>query len=176
MKILLIDNPISTGSLTLGAVTDYDVIVIGGKQFTTGQLLDKNIIAAKDVVLYPSLFKEEGKFIVKAGQSIGRVFSYLKPDSKSNPTGKIVLQFEREYNKYFWLKDDRAVSQQALKDQGTKTVEQEIKEEAEKAIRENDPVSFYLKKFGLPTLLIGGGIYLVATFGKEFIAGKLKNT
>jgi hypothetical protein len=174
MKVLLIDNPISTKSLTLGAVADYDIIVISGKQYTANQLVDKNIIAAKDVTVYPSLFKDDGKFTIKAGQSIGRVISYLLATSSSNPTGKIALMFETAYGKYFWLKDDRAISQQALKDQGTKTVDQEVKEEVQKAEKDNDPVGYYLKKFGLPALLIGGSIYLAATFGKEFISGKLK--
>lgn len=163
-----------SGVRQFGAVSDYDFITIGGKQYSANQIVDKQIIASRDVTLYPSLFKDDGKFTVKAGQTIGTVFSYLLPSSKSNPTGKVVLQFERGYNNFYWLKDDNAVSQAALKDQGTLTVAQEVKIEQEKAEKESDPVGYYLKKFGLPALLIGGGIYLAATFGKQFLASKLK--
>lgn len=157
----------------LGAVADYDIITIGGKQYSANQVVDKQIVASKDVTLYPSLFKEDGKFTVKAGQTIGTVFSYLLPSAKSNPTGRVVLQFERGYNQYYWLKDDRAVSTVALKDQGSLTLTDERKAEAEKLEKENDAVGYYLKKYGLPVLLIGGGIYLAATYGKAFITAKL---
>lgn len=159
--------------LGLGAVEDYDYITISGKQYTANQLLGKEVIASKDVTLYPSLFSDSGKFIVKQGQSIGKVFSYLKPSNKSNPTGKVVLIFERGYNVNYYLKDDNAVSTQALKDQGTLTVEQELKAQEEAAKRDADPIGYYLKKFGLPLLLIGGSIYLASSYGKEVIKAKL---
>ena len=174
MTTILGTGPLKAHSLAhaLAGVNDYDIIIIGGKQFSANQLVDKNVVASKDVTLYPSLYNDAGKFTVKAGQSIGRVFSYLRPDNKSNPTGKVVLQFETTYNKFFWLKDDRAVSQQALTDQGVKTVQQEVKEEAEKAAKDADPVGYYLKKFGLPVLAIGSAVYLAATYGKAYIMKK----
>lgn len=158
----------------LGAVSDYDIITIGGQRYSANQIVDKQIIASRDVTLYPSLFKDDGKFLVKAGQAIGTVFSYLLPSSKNNPTGKVALQFERGYNQFYWLKDDNAVSQAALKDQGALTLTQEIKQENEALAKAADPVGYYLKKYGLPVLLIGGGIYLAATYGKAFITAKLK--
>jgi len=94
----------------LGAVADYDIITIGGQKYSANQIVDKQIIATRDVTLYPFLFKDDGKFTVKAGQAIGTVFSYLLPSAASNPTGKVVLQFERGYNNFYWLKDDNAVS------------------------------------------------------------------
>lgn len=160
----------------MGAVIDYDVIVIGGKQYSANQLLDKNIIAESDVMLYPSLFKDDGKFLVKKSQSIGKVISYLNSVSKNNPTGKVVLQFERMVNgsrQYFWLKDDKAVSTTALAEQGTKTVQQEVKEEADKAEKENDPIFYYLKKVGKPVLFWGAGLYIGGIVLRElFSIGK----
>lgn len=157
----------------LGAVSDYDVITIGGQKYSANQIVDKQIIASRDVVLYPSLHKDDGKFTVKAGQAIGTAFSYLLPSSANNPTGKVALMFERGYNNFYWLKDDSAVSQAALKDQGTLTLKEEIKKENEALEKEADPIGYYLKKYGLPVLLIGGGIYLAATYGKAFITAKL---
>jgi hypothetical protein len=157
----------------IGAVADSTIIVIGGVSYTANQVLDKTIIATKDVWLYPSLYREDGKFMVKAGQTIGKTFSWLGPESKSNPTGKVVLMFERGYNQYFWLKDDRAVSQVALKDQGTLTVKEQVKQEQEAAAKEDSPIAYYIKKYGLPVLLIGGGIYLAANYGKTILQAKL---
>jgi len=71
------------------------------------------------------------------------------------------------------LKDDNAISTQALKSQGILTVKQELAEQEAAAKREADPIGYYLKKFGLPVLLIGGGIYLASTYGKAVIKAKL---
>lgn len=167
-------SPVGEGlGMRLGAVSDYDIITIGGQRYSANQIVDKQIIASRDVTLYPNLHKDDGKFTVKAGQAIGTVFSYLLPSSGSNPTGKVALQFERGYNQFYWLKDDNAISQAALKDQGTLTLSEEVKKENEAAAIEADPVGYYLKKYGLPVLLIGGGIYLAATYGKAFITAKL---
>lgn len=157
----------------LGAVSDFDIITIGGQKYSANQIVDKQIIANRDVTLYPNLHKDDGKFTVKQGQVIGTVFSYLLPSATGNPTGKVVLQFERGYNQFYWLKDDSAVSQTALKDTGTLTLTDELKQEEEEKQKQADPVGYYLKKYGLPVLLIGGGIYLAATFGKAFITAKL---
>lgn len=158
----------------LSGALDYDLITIAGKQYSANQIVDKTIVASRDVTLYPSLFSDAGKFTVKAGQAIGKVFSFLLPSSKSNPTGKVVLQFEREYNKYYWLKDDNAISVPALRDQGTVTLKDELAQEAEEEKRQNDPISYYIEKYGFKVLLIGGAIYLAATFGKEFLKNKMQ--
>lgn len=164
------------GSFKLGALVNYDILTVGGEQYSANQLLDKNIVAKTDVMLYPSLFKDDGKFLVKKGQSIGKAFSYLTPTSKNNPTGRVVLQFERSVNgtyQYFWLKDDKAVSTSALASQGTKTVDQEVQEEKDKAEKENDPIVYYAKKIGLPVLMWGAGIYVGVVVIKElFQVGK----
>jgi hypothetical protein len=157
----------------LMGVADYDQITIGGQRYSANQVLDKTIVASRNVTLYPSLFSDNGKFTVNAGQNIGKVFSYLLASSANNPTGKVVLQFERGYNQYFWLKDDNAISQAALKDQGIKTVKQETEEEAAAEKRANDPISYYIEKYGLKALLIAGSIYLAATYGKEFLKNKI---
>lgn len=157
---------------SLGAVSNYDIITIGGKQYSANQIVDKTITASRDVTLFPSLFKDDGKFVVKSGQQIGKVISYLLPTSASNPTGKVVLQFDRNYNNYFWLKDDNAISTQALKDQGTKTVKDELKEEQEQKEKEESPIEYYLKKYALPGILIIGGIVVVTVIAREFVRGK----
>lgn len=158
---------------SMNGVSDYDVVTIGGKQYTVNQIINKTIVANRDVVLYPSLFSDTGKFTVKAGQSIGKAHSYLLPSNKSNPTGKVVIIFERGYNVNYYLKDDNAVSTKSLKDQGALTLKEEQEAEADRIKREADPLGYYLEKYALKALLIGGGIYLAAKYGTEFIKGKL---
>lgn len=153
-----------------GAVSDYDQIKIGGKTYTVNQIIDKTIIAATDTKLYSGA-RSTATVVgtVKAGQPIGKVFSYLRPDQAD---GRSWLMFETSYNKYFFVPNEVA-SGSGLKDQGTLTLEEERKREEELRQKQNDPVGYYLKKYGLPVLLIGGGIYLAATYGKAFIQGKL---
>jgi hypothetical protein len=150
-----------------------DTISIGGKLYSAGQIVDKTIVASRDVFLYPSLHKNEGRFVVKAGQPIGKVFSYLRPGQGSNPTGRVVLMFERGYNQYFWLKDDNAVSTPALKQQGVQTLKQEVKEKQEEELKDKSPVEYYIKTYG-PKLLLGVGVaLLVVTVAKEFVKAKV---
>ena len=163
------------GSFKLGALVDYDILTVGGEQYSANQLLDKNIVAKTDVLLYPNLFNGTGKFLVKKGQSIGKAFSYLTASSKNNPTGRVVIQFYKPSTSgsYFWLKDDKAVSTDALASQGTKTVGQEVQEEKDKAEKESDPVLYYAKKIGVPVLKWGVGIYVGVVVIKElFQIGK----
>ena len=155
-----------------GAVVDYDVIVIGGKSYTANQILDKQILAAKDTPLFRGSDFTKPFRIVKAGQPIGQVYSYLKA---TGTTGKARLMFYdgANYTGTPFYALNEAVDTQFLKDQGTLTVQQEIKQEQDKKEKENDPIAYYVKKLGLPVLLIGGAIYLVATYGKEFIHDKI---
>lgn len=164
------------GGKGLAAVADYDVITIGGKQYSVAQLLNKTIVAEKDVTLYPSLLNDIGKRLVKKGQVIGKLFSYLNPTSKNNPTGKVVLQFQVSVGgvvQNFWLKDDKAVSTTALSTQGTKTVAQEITAEKDEEEKKSDPIFYYAKKIGIPVLKWGAGLFIGGIVLKElFQLGK----
>jgi hypothetical protein len=164
------NKPMAMG---FGAVSDYDVIRIGGVDYSANQIVDKIITASKDVTVYRSLYNDTGKFNVKAGQPIGKVFSYLRADNAANPTGKIVLIFESAYNQDFYLKDDGAVSQSALKDQGTLNVKQETQLEQDAQKKEDDPVGYYLKKYGVPALLIIGGIVIVGGVAKTAVGAAI---
>ena len=159
----------------LGAVSDYDKIMIGGKTYTVNQIIGKTLIASKDTKLYSGV-KGTPSVVgtVKAGQPIGVVFSYITPDRAD---GRSWLMFESSYipgtaAKVYYAPNEVA-SGSGLTEQGTLTLEEERKREEEERQKQNDPVGYYLKKFGLPVLLIGGGIYLAATYGKAFIQGKL---
>jgi hypothetical protein len=155
----------------IGAVANFDIITIGGKRYSVNQILDKYLIAAKPTPVYSSGFdNSKPKYTVNTNQPIGKVTSYLLPKP-----GRSSTWLEVQTNAgYFYVKNESiggAVT--TLKEQGAITVSEEIKAEKEKAEREDNPVGYYLKKYGLPALLIGGGIYLAATYGKEIIRAKL---
>jgi len=157
------------GFVQLGAVTDYDVITIGGKQYSANQVLDKSITASRDTKTYS---RPAGTVLgtIKAGQVIGNVFSYIKPTQAAD--GRGWLMFESSYNKYFYIPDE-ATSPKLLDQQGAKTVTQEIKEEQDAKAKEDDPISYYAKKLVLPGVLIVAGIYAVVQLGKTAIEKKL---
>lgn len=159
----------SCSHLALGAVSNYETITVGGKTYTANQLLDKTVIAGKDTKLYSNASGSGTVVgIVKAGQPIGKVFSYLRPDQAD---GRSWLMFETStYNKFYFVPNE-AASSTGLQEQGTKTVDQEVKEEEERLQKENDPLLYYLKKIAVPAVLILGGIVLASTVGKETVRG-----
>lgn len=153
----------------LGSVLAYDQIKIGGKTYSVNQIIGKTITASVDTKLYSNPYGQ-GRVVgtVKAGQPIGIVYSYFRPEQAD---GRSWLMFDNGTTSFYV--PNEVASGTGLKDQGAITVADEIKKEQEEEARRNDPVGYYLKKYGLPVLLIGGGIYLAATYGKAFIQGKL---
>lgn len=150
----------------LGAVTDYDQITIGGKVYTVNQIIGKTVTAAKETKAY-SNNKGAGAVVasIKAGQPIGVVYSYARPEQAD---GRSWLMFESNLGKIYWVPNE-AVSGSGLKEQGTKTVAEEIKEEKAQKERQEDPISYYIKKFGLPALLIVGAIVIANGVAKESV-------
>ena len=157
----------------IGAVANYDIITIGGKRYSVNQVIDKVLIAAVPTKVYSCGFDScVPKYTTAAGNTIGKVTSYLLPKEGRKGTW---LELQTGTNTYVYVKnEDVGGSVTTLEEQGTKTVAQEIKEEAAAKEKEDDPISHYVKKLGLPVLLIGGVIYLSATFGKQYLASKLK--
>lgn len=156
----------------LGSVSDYDVIIIAGKKYSASELYDKKptVTAGSDVNVYTGAYDDAPvKYVTKAGNIIGKYYSYLLPKA-GRKDAWVELQTGPET--FVFVKNE-ALSSNAIADQGVKTVQQQLKEEEDQKNREADPVGYYLKKFGLPALLIGGAIYLAATYGKELIKTKI---
>ena len=157
---------------SLGAVANYDVLIIGGQRYTANQILDKKLIATVPT----KIFRADLVTVIRtvpAGQVIGQVFSYLKPSS-TRAKGALMLYDNSAYTGTpYYVLDETPVDTAFLKDQGTMTVTEEIKAEALKAEKDNDPISYYFKKLAIPVLIGGAGVSLVATYGKEFIKDKL---
>lgn len=156
------------GGTCLGAVTDYDQITIGGKVYTVNQIIGKTVTAGKETKVY-SHNKGGGTVLatIKSGQPIGIVYSYARPEQAD---GRSWLMFESNTGKIYWVPNE-AVAATGLKEQGTKTVVEEIKEEQDKKQREEDPISYYVKKFGIPAILIIGAIIIVNGAAKETVKG-----
>ena len=152
----------------LQGVTDYDIIVIGGQEYTANQILDKQLIAKRDTPIY-----SKGNFTtpvatIRAGNPIGKVYSYLKPSTLTG--GKSALMYYTSAgNAYYTLNENNTIDTGFLKDQGTLTVAEETKKAEQDAMRENDPVQYYLKKLAIPVLLIVGGIIVVKTIAPKLI-------
>lgn len=154
-------------------VTDYDVIVVGGQRYTANQLLDKQLFASKDTHLYKGDLKTIIRTI-KAGQPLGRVYSYLKA-SISRPKSALELFDNPAYTgiPYYVLNEEDTIDTAFLKAQGTQNVSEEIIAEKEKQMKDNSPIEYYFKKYAGKVLLVGGGIYLVGKIGSEFIKAEV---
>ncbi len=151
-----------------GAVADYDVIRIGGGSYSVNQIIGKTIFANKQTTLYSNP-SGGGRVVgtIKAGQPIGVVFSYIKPTDKTSD-GRAWLQFDNSYLNSFFIPDENA-SSAGLKDQGTMTVSEEVKAEADAKLKEDSPMEYYIKKYGTKALLIVGGLIVAVSLGKELI-------
>jgi len=161
-------------SMGLGAVTDFDIITIGGKQYSANSILDSQLNANRDVKLFRGADFTTPYATIKAGQPIGKVYSYIKANSTTGQrAGGPLLEFLDTSQRSYYVKDDKAIDQSFLKAQGVETVQEELKKEQEEKERAADPVGHYIKKYGLWALLIVGGIYAVTQFGKEAIKAKL---
>ena|SRR6478609_5759469 len=158
-------------------LTNYDIITIGGVQYSANQIVGKSLKASSDVPLYLASNFKTPFATIKAGQNIGTVFSYIRPDqATAQAAGGVGLLMFYTGSQYFYVKNEAAISQQSLKDQGTQTVTQQQKQMQDDQEKSNDPIMYYLKKVGLPLALGVGALYLIATFGKEALHDKLSKS
>jgi hypothetical protein len=157
---------------SLGAVSDYDLIRIGGKDYSASELYAKapTIFAQSDTKVYSGADFTKEKYITKAGNPLGKYYSYLKP-TVNRPKGWIMLQTGQ--NLFVYVPNE-AIGSGAIANQGIKTAQEQLKEEAAAKEKENDPYTYYFKKLVVPVLLVGGGIYVAVQFGKTFIQQKVK--
>lgn len=155
----------------LGAVGDYDVITIGGKQYTVNQVLDKVLIAEKDVKVYSGAWDNSTvKYVTKAGNMIGHVYSYLLPKAGRSDTW---LMLQTGPSTFVYVRNEAgAFDTTALRDQGILTVKEETEKEAEENDRLSDPIAYYAKKLLLPVAIGGALIYVAVEVGKELIRNK----
>lgn len=151
----------------------FDIITVGGKQYTADQLLDKQLIASGSVNLYKSDLKTVIR-TVKSGQVIGFIYSYRK--ASQTPNGHVVLMVydNAGYNGTpYYVIDDAAISTSALKSQGTLTVSQQQDAYQAQQDAEANPVTSFLKNYGLKIGLSIAAVYAAVQLGKAVIEKKL---
>ena len=125
--------------------------------YSAAEIVGKNLVAQKNVPLY-RLPDDKAKAIytVPAGTSVGIVVSYVKP--KTDGTRNFLYwQFKDQNGKYYYVRHEENVFNiKALKEQGTKTVQ----EQTDEANENKDLFAKYFKQYGIPVLLGIAGLYL----------------
>lgn len=157
----------------LGAVSDFASIKLGGKLYSVAELYTKapTLFAQVDTKVYSSAFDASAvKYITKAGNPLGKYYSYLQPRAGRSQAW---IQLETRPGVFVFLPNE-TVSGNAIANQGVQTVDQQLKDEAAAKEKESDPYTYYFKKLVVPVLLAGGGIYVLVQLGKTFIQQKVK--
>lgn len=169
----------------LAGANDYDQIRIGGGTYSANQLVGKSIRANANTKTYRGTTGDPAKVIttVKGGEIIGKVASYIRPDQSVD--GRSWLMFDLSQTQqslhpdwgYYFFVPNELVSDTGLKDQGTKTVTEEIKAEEDAKLKADSPMEYYIKKYAGKVLLGVGIIVLVNSIARESIKGSFsKNT
>jgi hypothetical protein len=120
------------------------MLIMDGKTVSMSDLLDKTLIAAKDNVNIRSYASTKtGKIISKAnkGDVIGQIYSWVSDkDGGSN----IWLAIDRNGKPYGYVRSDMTnYNVKSLREQGVKTIEENI--EAEKEKKEEEEKTFFDK-------------------------------
>jgi hypothetical protein len=158
----------------LGAVSDYATITVGGQQYSANQILDKTVYAKQKTAVYMNGDWKTPEYYVQPGQMIGVVYSYLSPSAARD--GRSALLFYNGLNQAYYVINENTIDTGTLKEQGALTVKQEIQAEKDKELRENSPVEYYLKKYGVPAILIISGIVIAGNLARDGFKHILKKS
>jgi hypothetical protein len=120
--------------------------------FNAKDIVGKTLIAKKKVFLYSSPTAKNPLASINPGQTIGVVYSYLKP-GKNRP--QLWWMFQNGARFVYVAHQEGSFDVQSLKDQGIKSTEERTKEEAEKLEKQQKgAVSFYIEKY-VPWIIVG---------------------
>jgi len=147
------------------------IVKIDGKYYPVDQLVDKGVYAKTTTKLY-RFFDTKPEFQVAKGGYVGKVYSWI------SRTDGIWLMFEtnsvqirEKYPTGVYYVKASDISDDALKEQGTKTSEQLKEKEEEEQKSTTDKVLGTVK-----TIALGGvGIYAVTKLIGSFLSGGNKN-
>lgn len=133
----------------MSSATEFLQVKIGGKIYPITQILDKTVYAQRRTYLYEYPEDPKPKFMIEAGNSIGKVYSWLER------TGTIWLMFntnaaniKAKYTLGSFYVKLADVDESTLVKQGTKTTEQVIEEEKKKEEEKNESLTDKLLKTG----------------------------
>jgi hypothetical protein len=115
--------------------------------FSADQIVGKNLTAAKDLTAYYSYPSSPNNFVIKRGNTVGTVASYVLR------TGNVLWWqfYDTNHNPFYIQHTGDSFSLTSLTNQGAKTIEQQTKEEEDKKKREeeaNKGFGDYLEEFG----------------------------
>jgi hypothetical protein len=136
--------------------------------FNAGDVIGKTLYANTDVKIYDRPEdKAKVSRIVKAGQRVGEVYSFLLPrEGRSN----FYWFFKDTAGKnYFAIDDKKSFDLKALKAQGVKSQEQKTKEAEDENKDIFTKIYEEVKSLAVPAFFIGLGTYAVVQLGKSKI-------
>jgi hypothetical protein len=126
--------------------------------FNINQILGKSLKVSRKVGLYKSIYAKKPVKIIDPGVIVGTVYSWVT----NKTTKQIFLMIDLPGGGIGYLKVDELrgkVNVPDLISQGSKTVEQELKEKKDKEDKETNPTEYYIKKYGVP---VGIGLLIIS--------------
>lgn len=126
--------------------------------FSINQILGKSIKTNRKVGLYKSIYAKKPVKILDSGITVGTVYSWVT----NKTTKQIFLMIDLPGGGIGYLKIDELrgkVNVPDLINQGSKTIEQELKEKKDKEEKEINPTEYYIKKYAVP---VGVGLLIIA--------------
>lgn len=126
--------------------------------FSINQILGKSIKTNRKVGLYKSIYAKKPVKILDPGITVGTVYSWVT----NKTTKQIFLMLDLPGGGIGYLKIDELrgkVNVPDLINQGSKTIEQELKEKKDKEEKETNPTEYYIKKYAVP---VGVGLLIIA--------------
>lgn len=126
--------------------------------FSINQILGKSIKINRKVGLYKSIYDKKPLKILNPGITVGTVYSWVT----NKTTGQLFLMIDLPSGGVGYLKVDELrgkVNVPDLINQGSKTIEQELKEKKDKEERESSPTEYYIKKYAVP---VGIGLLIIS--------------
>lgn len=126
--------------------------------FSINQILGKSIKTNRKVGLYKSIYAKKPVKILDSGITVGTVYSWVT----NKTTKQIFLMIDLPGGGVGYLNVDELrgkVNVPDLINQGSKTIEQELKEKKDKEEKETNPTEYYIKKYAVP---VGVGLLIIA--------------
>ena len=126
--------------------------------FSINQILGKSLKVSRKVGLYKSIYSKKPVKIIDPGVTVGTVYSWVT----NKTTKQIFLMIDLPGGGIGYLKVDELrgkVNVPDLISQGSKTVEQELKEKKDKEDKEKSPTEYYIKKYAVP---VGIGLLIIS--------------
>jgi hypothetical protein len=145
------------------------------EKFDISQLINKHVLAAKRCPYFAHTQPSDSSLLgyFEKGQDMGVAYSYLLADPAKGRDSAWLQFYGTNGNVYFVPVKNGYVDYDVLIQQGVKTYAQQAAEQKEKDQLANNPVDYYLtkygKSFGLPILGVVVGLGVVKILVDKFL-------